>query len=472
MPVRRLNEPRILGAIVALAFVLRLAWIAYADFEPTLSDDAGRYDFLGRSLGEGGGYVNPNGNTTMFWPPGYPFMLTAVYRLWPETAFGDHEVTAALVLNAMFGAGTVALTYALARRGFSTRVALVAASLLALLPSMIFFTNVTLTETAFTFLLMLSLWVVVEAERRRSWTWFAVGALIAGYASLVRGLALLLPAVLAPFWWRARGNRRAAALRVAVATLAIGAVIAPWTARNFIESKAVVAISSNAGVDFYIGHSDGAEGRGRIVEELVLRYPALPPAEAEARVSRDGFREGIEWALRSPTREAELAARKTFYLWYRDDEGLRWNDGHGERAIMPATVRTAMIWLSNLYYWPLMLAAAAGMAVTLRDLYARGRDASARRRSLTEPSAPARFAREHDEPVAILLLTLITYWTLAHIVFFGDPRFHAPVMPAVCMFAAVPIVAGFDYAALRLRRTRTSPTDPAASAANAGTIAT
>jgi hypothetical protein len=262
---------------------------------------------------------------------------------------------------------------------------------------------------------MLSLWLFVEAEHRRIWWMLAAAAAIAGYASLVRGLALLLPIVLAPFWWRATGDARWVAVRVVVVGMLIAAMVAPWTMRNYVESDALVLISSNAGVDFYIGHSDGADGRGRIVDELVFRYPELPPAEAEAQVNRDGFREGIEWALRHPVDEIELAFRKTFFLWYRDDEGLRWNDGHGESEIMPAGVRDAMIVLSNVYYWAVMAAAAAGAVILLR--------------------------RYRDQPVTWMLLSLVAYWTLAHIAFFGDPRFHAPVVPVVAVLAGVAVGA-------------------------------
>jgi 4-amino-4-deoxy-L-arabinose transferase-like glycosyltransferase len=413
----RRRESLIIGAIIVLAFALRVAWIAYADFEPTLSDDAGRYDFIGRSLAEGRGFVNPNGNTTMFWPPGYSFALAAIYKLWPAAALGDHEVTAALVLNATLGAATVALVWAIARRPFGATAATVGALICALFPSLIFFANVTLTETLFTFLLMLSLWLFVEAERarvqnqRRAWWLFAIAALIAGYATLVRGLALLLPLALAPFWWNATRNPRSTLVRGSACGLLIVAVVAPWTARNFIESDELVLISSNAGPDFYIGHADGADGRGRTVDELVFRYPELPPAEAEARMNRDGFREGIEWALSHPFDEVELAFRKTYFLWYRDAEGVRWNDGHGERDAMPDGVRDAMITLSNAYYWTVMLAASAGVVVLLRW--------------------------HRNQAVTWLLLSLVGYWTLAHIAFFGNPRFHAPVMPVVALLAGV-----------------------------------
>jgi len=45
------------------------------------------------------------------------------------------------------------------------------------------------------------------------------------------------------------------------------------------------------------------------------------------------------------------------------------------------------------------------------------------------------------EPGRVLLLSLLLYWTGIHLVFFGDPRFHAPVMPIVALLAALPLAA-------------------------------
>jgi 4-amino-4-deoxy-L-arabinose transferase-like glycosyltransferase len=418
-----------LAALIALALALRLGWIAWADFRPTLSDDAGRYDFLGRSLAEGGGFVNPNGATTMFWPPGYPFVLAAVYKLWPERAFGDHEVIAALVLNAALGAATVALTYALARRAYDERVGLVAAAMVALFPSLVFFAGVTLTETAFTTLLLLGVWLIVVSDERRDVRIVALAALVLGFATLVRGLALLAPLALVPYGWRIHGAWRPALLRAGVIAAAMLLVVAPWTIRNYVESGSLVGISSNAGVDFYIGHSEGADGRGRKVDELVFQYPELPAAEAEARVSSDGFERGVRWAARHPLTEVSLSARKVWWLWYRDDEALRWTDGHGERDVMPEGVRRALIVLSNVFYWPVVLLAAAALLTT----------------------------RWWRRPAGVLLVALLVCWTLAHVAFFGDPRFHAPMTPVIAVFAAAAIVAGVSRAT---RRGATAPRPP------------
>ena len=430
---------------MVVAFALRVAWAAYAEFAPTLSDDAGRYQFLGQALADGRGFINPNGNETMFWPPGYPFMLAALYKLWPAGAFGQHEVTLALVLNAALGALTCALVYAIARRAFPEPVALVGAAVTAVFPSLVFFANVTLTEVPYTFLALLGLLLIVESQARDRWWLLVPAGLIIGFAALVRGQALLLPLVAGPFWLVATRDLRASVARVAgVGALSL-LVVAPWTARNYAESGSLVLLSSNAGVDFYISHSEGADGRGRKVDELVFRYPELPPMEAEARVNRDGFEEGIEWAVRHPLDEIELAARKLFYLYYRDDEGVRWTDAHGERDVFSSGgERSLWVWVSNGFYWVVMAVAVAGVTLAIR-----GRQTTDnRQQSVVEGQrAESKEQRRAGLAVQVLLVSVVAYWTLVHVAFFGDPRFHAPVMPVVGVFAGVAVIYATDLVA-------------------------
>jgi hypothetical protein len=436
----RLNVP--LLAIITVALAARVAWIAATDFRPTLIDDAGRYDLLGRSLADNAGFVNPNGHLTMYWPPGYPFILAALYKLYPHWLLADHTVKAALLLNALLGTATVALVYAIGVRAFGRKAALAGAAITALFPSLVFFAGVTLSETAFTFLLLLALWLLIEAEARDC-RLLIVAGLVVGFASLVRGQALLLPLVALPFWWAsAHGHRqvrpgvtaatgatpvmefedvsaqppawRDLTMRLAVVGGLALLVVAPWTARNYVESHSLVLISSNSGVDFYIGHSAGADGRGRIVNDFVFRYPDLPPAEAEARISNDGFHDGLTYAVHHPLREVTLSARKVFFLYYRDRAAVDWIDSHGERHVLASSLQHALWLLSDAYYYAVIALAVVGVRrwFSLRD------------------------------PVRLLLVSLAVYWTLVHVAFFADPRFHAPIMPVLALWAGMGVMWG------------------------------
>ena len=41
------------------------------------------------------------------------------------------------------------------------------------------------------------------------------------------------------------------------------------------------------------------------------------------------------------------------------------------------------------------------------------------------------------DPGRLLLIALVAYWTFIHLVFLGDPRFHAPIMPVVALLAGL-----------------------------------
>jgi len=191
--------------------------------------------------------------------------------------------------------------------------------------------------------------------------------------------------------------------------------VAPWTIRNAIELDAPVLISTNAGVDFWIGHHEGAAGDFGPTggDALVFSHPELDPVEREVHANNEGFRKGLKFAATHPAQELVLPFKKLFWLYYNDEEGLKWNEGHGGQRFLPRPIREGLLALSNVYYFTVLGLLALGF----------GRWFSLR------------------EPGRLLLVALVAYWTLVHVVFFGDPRFHAPIMPVVALLAALAWVA-------------------------------
>ena len=121
----------------------------------------------------------------------------------------------------------------------------------------------------------------------------------------------------------------------------------------------------------------------------------------------------LAFAINNPSDELTLPFKKLFWLYYNDEEGLKWNEGHGGQAFLNGGVRETLLGLSNVYYFSVLALFLLGV--------------------------PLWFARGH--PGRLLLVSLAAYWTLVHLVFFGDPRFHAPIMPVVALLAALPLVA-------------------------------
>jgi len=401
-----------LALVVSIGFALRLAWVAFTDWQPLPDDDAFRYDFAARALANGEGYIHLDGSPTAFWPPGYPLLLATAYRF-----FGE-QVAVAQFMNVVLGTATVGLTYLIGRRALGPTPAVVGASIVAFFPSLIFFTGVTLSEVTFTFLALFGVYLLILEARQgpqRDLRLLIGAGLVLGLATLTRGQALLLPLVMVPFWLRTGLTRPYIIERLVAITLGIGLIVAPWTIRNAAELDAPVFISTNAGIDLWIGHNEGANGSGGLTagRDLVFSHPELDSVAREVRVNSDGFRKAIAYAVTHPRQELMLPFQKLFWLLYNDEEGLKWNDGHGSQSFLSSGARQGLIALSNVYYFAML-----GMVALGVRLWFSTKDAG-----------------------KVLLISLVSYWLLVSMVFFGDPRFHAPIMPVAALLAAPALVS-------------------------------
>ena len=416
-----------LTLIVAVGLGLRLAWVAYLETLP-LGGDPSWYFSVARNLAQGHGYVadheiysdNPIfRQPTAFWPPAYPLLLAGIWK-----AFGV-SVMSAKVLNAVLSAITIGFVWALARRAFDERVAWVAASIYAVLPNGIAWLPLLFPEALFTLLFVAALWLLVEARgREHPMRWAAAFGLLAAIAALTRGQGLVLLPVGAAFWalvhaWRSASKSTAAMLVAFVLT------IAPWTARNWITLGSPVLISTNAGVTLRIGHAPDATGTTRWPSDAVdgieaWQSPYYP--DREVRGYRVYTRRAITYAFTHPRDEADLARLKVYHL-YRSDSGvIPWLTMLGVTPITPDPLEGALTWLFDLSYYGLVFVAVASAPLWLR------RDA----------------ARQ-------LLVIVVLAWTLFHIAFQGEPRYHVPLLPVFSVAAAAGVVSVLD-AVRRIRR--------------------
>jgi 4-amino-4-deoxy-L-arabinose transferase-like glycosyltransferase len=402
-----LDSPNVqLAIVLTVALLVRLTWALATRWHPLFDDDAYRYDFTARALADGLGYVHLDGYPTAFWPPGYSLLVAALY-----VVFGQH-ILAAQMLNVVLGTATVGLVYLLGRRLAGHTTALVAAAIVACWPSLIFFTGVTLSEIVFTFFALLGVWLVTSrmAQGRHLALLLASG-FVFGFAALIRGQALLLPLVVAPYWLCSGVRWPAIGRSLALVAIGMAAIVLPWTIRNAIQLDSPVLISTNAGVDFWIGHHHNASGDFGTTggDTLVFSHPELDPVAREVRNNSDGFRKGLRFAATHPTQELLLPFKKLFWLYYNDEEGLKWNESHSAQRFLPAAVRQIFYAVSNVYYFTVLALVVLGFR----------RWFSVR------------------EPGRVLLISLVAYWTLVHLVFFGDTRFHTPIMPVVALLAAL-----------------------------------
>ena len=212
--------PLVLGALALAVAVLTVTPWPVGVFQ----DDA-IYVVLAKALATGEGFrmTNlPGAPHATHFPPGYPLLLAALWKLFPS--FPDNIVVFKFT-NALFLAGTAAFTYQFAR----TRCSLgpVAASVAAAIGTVsvvvLLITGVVLSEPLYMFLMIPTLMVSERAAQKGDTRSAAMAGAMIGVLTLVRTVGVfLIPAALLVLL--ARRHWRAAV----VLLIAALAFVAPW----------------------------------------------------------------------------------------------------------------------------------------------------------------------------------------------------------------------------------------------------
>jgi 4-amino-4-deoxy-L-arabinose transferase-like glycosyltransferase len=409
-------RPRLGGDAALLIFLallglgLRLGWSAWAAPEPAPFSGAEYYHAAARSLSAGDGYAvlftpegfRPGGQATAFYPPGYSAFLAPFYLF-----LGD-SVAVGRLANAIAGALLVFPVYGVGRLLAGAGAARLAAGGVAVLPSLLLWTPVLLSETLFTLLFASALWAALEAAGKdgRALLLLAGGfGLLTGLAALVRGPAIVLLPIGIVWWLAAAPGKRAAPAAGAVALAAAFVVLLPWAVRNAIVLDSPVLLSTNLGYNLRVGHAPYATGR-YVTRADLWAEPARDFRELELLFNRTGARRALLYAVDNRGRELELAVRKVAGLWRSDSHGLDWVESFG-RTPLPAGVRPALSLVVDMsYYLTLALAAAGALAL-------RGR-----------------------APCCGFVAAVLIAWTGLHILFFGEPRYHLPLLALLLPLAA------------------------------------
>jgi 4-amino-4-deoxy-L-arabinose transferase-like glycosyltransferase len=405
--LRRLFAPSPFWGVFAVALVARLLWIAFVSPRTDLVDDSGYYDYFAVSIAEGRGYVRPEGVPTAFWPVGYPGALAGVY------AVVGHSLLAAKLLNVILGAFTAGLVYLLARRWFGTWQSAAAGLIFACFPGAIGFTSLTMSETLFTFLFVAAMYVVARAAAsdRHELLWAVGFAVFAAGAAYVRGQALALPFFAAAWLLIAGWGWQRAVSFLAVSFAVVIGLSLPWIVRNTVTFGEPTFMSTNAGINLWLGHNPEADGGFDYQLQLWFagQFNNLPREEQESAWNREGFREAVRYAYANPLSEVRLSAQKVARLYMHDHEAIDWNEQNGNSPIFSDGRRLSLQAAFDAYYYAVGLAAFAGFVIGLRQ-----------RKAWVGPMASA-----------------IVLWTLIHVIFFAEPRQHVPVLPFFAIAATV-----------------------------------
>lgn len=392
----RRHRAILLAAVFLLGLVLRLLAIPFVGgYSAPPMFDGISYDILAHNLVSGNGFALDA--ATAFRPPGYPFFLALIYLIFGRS-YGWIRTW-----QAVLGAIAPLLTYALARRLWSWRVAGLVAVGMAVHPLLVTFTQAIYPETLVVFLLCLLLVLTTARDGpMRAWRFLLVG-LVLGAMSLIRPDTLLLSVGFA--LWAAFRERDRLRSVVAAGLLVVGVLswVLPWTWRNYREFDSFILVSTNGGVNLWTGNNPLAQG-GRVdpssetwLEEDPPQgfegWPALGEIQSDQRFRRTA----LTWIQEHPAEFLSLLPMKLLRaLWI--------NFGAQHKQVeLPG---------------PILLAYVVFLGMSL---------------------AGAFFSIKHWKRLVPLYLPVV-HTMLVSLIFFGSTRQSALLVPIQVLFAALAIV--------------------------------
>jgi len=373
---------------------------------------------------------NWQGEGAFFRAPLYPFALALIYRL-----FGEGPLAPRL-FQILLGASTCLLvTWITFRLAARRRTAYIAGAIAALYGTFLYFEGELLIVTMFTFLALGGLAWLARLGAGAPAPSYLGPAFLLGLAAISRPTILIFwPPLLFWLWlYREKGGPRRFVQRSMAVTLALLAPVVAVTAYNYSQSGDLVVVSSQGGVNFYIGNNPSSDGKTAVApgkQREVAEYrdnvwvASQTIAEQElgrelkaSEVSRHWFGKGFRYWRESAGEALGLLGRKTYYFFH----------GYEIPNNMDPYFSREWSWILRLLLWNRLLFLPFGLIAPLGllgiALWYRGR----LRRS------------ERGRQVASLLILFGTSYAISVILFFVNARFRLPTVPVFIVFAALAV---------------------------------
>lgn len=262
IPLKRLCSSPVV--ITAAAFVLRIAILYFERHEFLGSSQSGEpYGFeageVARALVLGKGFSSPlplvDTGPTAYLCPVYPFLLAGIFKFWGIYSLKSHVI--AQTLNCALAALTVLPVYAIAKRSFDRRTALLSSWLWVILPDawhipIAYVWDSTLS--AFWFALIF--WATLALrDRSRLINWATYGALWAIGGMINATILSVLPFFLGWLVWNARKESLRWLPRLGVTVLVFVVGVVPWSVRNYRVFHTFIPMRSNLGLMLWVGNN-------------------------------------------------------------------------------------------------------------------------------------------------------------------------------------------------------------------------
>ncbi len=384
-----------------LALALRLAWVVYLQVKNPgdgyyLNGDALEYTAVARNLLGGQGWWSPDAE-------GGPYLHGPVFPLFvaANLALGAN-LFAITVVQAFIGALTCWGVVWIGRKLTTLPGAIGAGLLMAVYPYFLHYTGQILTETLNVFFGLAVFASLVLFARDSSIRNAVLAGLVLGVATLNHPETYVAPPLLILWVLACHPQRRLGLRRLGVLLAVFGLTLLPWHAYHALKNGRNLFLPPSLEAKGVLSQAT-LEAKSRILGEPDYLEKSFVLKEEGEKLEEDhGVIGGVTRALGRVVGELESNPGEYLdfiYLKFKRMWGLAPERGTYARPaiVIPTALLSALIY--------------AGCVLGFL------------------------LHRRRDE--VVLALMLVAIYTLPHLLFYAQPRYRLPVMPALMLFAGV-----------------------------------
>jgi tetratricopeptide (TPR) repeat protein len=444
------TEYIILAIILLTGLLLRGSYLLEITKNPDFgypTIDAALNDHWARGIADNNWYVRPGGqdpkirSTPYFQPPGYAYFLSLIYM-----SSGSSYLAARIVQMAL-GLINCVLAYLLGRSMFGRATGLILAGLMSVYWIFIYFEGELLAPSLVIFGSLIMMHVLFLWINKFSYSRGIAAGITIGILALVRtNVLLFIPAVLVWAWWLSRRKNDGRRFHTVTIGFLAGCLITicPVTIRNYRVANDFVPISTNAGINLYMGNNEEANGHEPHIPNLMkmsgldtwtcFDYPQIAHSVEKQQGREMKYSEvssyftdrALDYICKNPGKTLKLTLKKILLFW-----------GHTE---LPNNkeLNCAKIQSATLRFLPGFSAAAASGGIGLLMLIC------SLRQKQTDSNASDDH-RQRRQETSVLVVLFIACCFASYIPFFVTARFRVAIIPFLLLFGAYGIFRIYQY---------------------------
>jgi 4-amino-4-deoxy-L-arabinose transferase-like glycosyltransferase len=366
-----------------------------------------------------------------FRAPLYPFFLSLLIKVFGKDLF------VLRIIQIFIGSLSCVLIYLLARRLFNSKVAILSAIFACFYAPLIFFDAEFLDTFFIIFFGLLSVYILICAQKRPSIYRFFLGGIIIGISAIARPNILLF-AVFIPFWlffyFRKNLNLKKIFSFILFFILGLFLIVLPVILVNYFAGKDFVLIAWQGGINFYLGNNINASGYKAVASGIRttwygIYYDSINLAEKVSgrtlkfsETSDFWFKQGYHFILTQPLFALKLYLKKIalFMGGYEISENPNiyffWS--HPQNILKPLL-------------WKIIISFPGGILLPLAWL--------------------GIFLAFREWKRLSLILGFIFTYMFSVVLFFVNTRFRLPVAPFLLIFSAFAILKIIEQKKLKTK---------------------